>query len=66
LIESDIESTPDKCRRWAVIYYFQKAFITKKEKETVLGRMTNEQIGELIEASSNVQAKIFYASFRKK
>ena len=24
------------------------------------------QIGELIEASSNVQAKIFYASFRKK
>jgi hypothetical protein len=28
--------------------------------------MTNEQIDELIEASTIVQGKIFYASFKKK
>ena len=49
----------------AVLNYFQKAFITKKEKEIILRMMTNEQIDALIAASSTPQGKSFYSSFKK-
>ena len=49
-----------------IIEDFQQQYPTKAEKEEALRNMTNEQIDELIEASSNIQAKIFYASFKKK
>ena len=56
---------PDLCERWAVINYFQKAFPFKTEKETVLERMTNEQIDQLINASTIVQGKNFYNAYKK-
>lgn len=49
-----------------IIEDFQKKYPTRAEKEKALRNMTNEQIDELIKASTNVQAKIFYASFKKK
>ena len=63
LIESDINTTPDLCQRRAVLSYFQKAFITKREKEMILKRMTNEQINELVAASLTQQEKDYYRSF---
>lgn len=45
---------------------FQKAYPTRASKEKALKSMTNAQIDTLIKASSNVQAKSFYASFKKK
>ena len=65
MIETSINTTPDLCRRLAVLNYFQKAFITKKEKEIILRMMTNEQIDALIAASSTPQGKTFYSSFKK-
>lgn len=56
-------ATPDKCQRWAVLDYFQKAFPAKKDKEKMLAVMPNEQIRRLIDAAKISQAKIFYASF---
>lgn len=44
---------------------FQKQYPTKSEKEKALRAMSNEQIDELIKASSNIQAKIFYKKFKK-
>lgn len=44
---------------------FQEKYPTKAEKEKALSNMSNEEIDDLIGASSNVQAKIFYASFKK-
>ncbi len=44
---------------------FQKLHPTKSSKEKALKSMTNAQIDQLISACPNVQAKIFYASFRK-
>ena len=35
-------------------------------KEKALRNMSDEQIDQLIKASSNMQAKIFYSSFKKK
>lgn len=49
-----------------VIEEFQKKYPTKSEKENALRNMTNAQIEELIKASNNIQAKAFYASFKKK
>ncbi|MBQ6293763.1 MAG: hypothetical protein IJK77_07850 [Lachnospiraceae bacterium] len=60
------KATPEQCRRWAVLNYFQKAFPTKQEKELILSRMTDEQIDKLTEAGANVHGKSFYASFKKK
>ncbi|MCR5628149.1 hypothetical protein [Eubacterium sp.] len=48
-----------------IIEEFQKKYITKEAKEKALNNMTNEQIDELINVSSNIQAKIFYSSFKK-
>jgi len=45
---------------------FQHRYPTRAEKEEALRNMSNEEIDDLIGASSNVQAKIFYASFKKK
>lgn len=44
---------------------FQKKYPTKADKQKALRAMSNEQIDELIKASGNVQAKIFYKSFKK-
>lgn len=48
-----------------VIEEFQAKYPTRSEKENALRNMSNEQIDELINASGNIQAKIFYASFKK-
>lgn len=45
---------------------FQKAHPTRASKEKALRGMTNAQIDKLIKSTSNVQAKNFYASFKKK
>lgn len=45
---------------------FQKAHPTKASKEKALKGMTNAQIDKLIKACPNIQAKNFYASFKKK
>ena len=49
----------------SIIEQFQKDYPTKADKVKALTDMTNEQIDELIQASTNVQGKIFYASFKK-
>ena len=48
-----------------IIEKFQDKYPTKEAKEAALRKMTNEEINELIEASSNIHGKIFYASFKK-
>ena len=48
-----------------VVEIFQKKYPTKAEKEKALNNMTNDQIDELINASNNIQAKIFYSTFKK-
>ena len=45
---------------------FQEEHPTKASREEALRNMTNAQIDELIKASGIVQAKIYYASFKKK
>lgn len=45
---------------------FQKAHPTKASKERALKGMTNAQIDKLIKSTPNIQAKNFYASFKKK
>ena len=45
---------------------FQKKYPSKAEKEKALKAMSNTQIDALIKDSSNIQAKVFYASFKKK
>ena len=44
---------------------FQKAYPSKEDKERALKGMTNDQIDKLIKSSPNIQAKIFYAKFKK-
>ena len=44
---------------------FQKKYPTKEEKEEALKAMSNEQIDELINESTNIQAKVFYSSFKE-
>ena len=48
-----------------LIKEFQERYKTREEKEEALKRMSNEEIDKLIEASSNIQAKIFYSKFKK-
>jgi len=48
-----------------IIDDFQKTYPTKTAKEKALKNMTNEEINKLIDANPNIQAKIFYASFKK-
>lgn len=45
---------------------FQKKYPTKADKEKALKSMTNKEIDALIADSTNIQAKIFYKSFKKK
>ena len=45
---------------------FQEKYPTRAEKEKALNNMTNEQIDELINASSNIYGKIFYSKYKKK
>ena len=44
---------------------FQEEYPTKEEKENALKQMTNEEINELIEASTNIYAKTFYSSLKR-
>ena len=48
-----------------IIGIFQKKYPTRKEKEEALKNMTNEEIDELIKATTNIQAKNFYKNFKK-
>ena len=64
--ERKTDSTPDICKRRAVLDYFQKAFRTEQEKEKALGRMTCEQIDELITACFTSQEKNFYESCKQR
>ena len=43
---------------------FQKKYPTKAQKEQALRGMSNAQIDKLINASTNVQGKIFYSKFK--
>ena len=43
---------------------FQKKYPTKAEKENALRGMSNAEIDRLIEASTNIQGKIFYSKFK--
>ena len=45
---------------------FQKRYPTKIGKTRALNRMTDSQIDKLIATCPNIQAKIFYASHKKK
>lgn len=45
---------------------FNKAHPTRAAKEKALRGMTNGQIDKLIKATTNIQAKNFYSSFKKK
>ena len=45
---------------------FQKKYPTRKEKETALCKMSDEDFDKLIAANPNIYAKIFYKKFRKK
>lgn len=49
-----------------IIADFQKAHPTKASKEKALKGMSNAQIDRMIKASTNIQAKNYYASFKKK
>ena len=48
-----------------IIEKFQRDYPTKAEKDEALSKMSNAEIDELIEASSNIQGKIYYSSFKK-
>ena len=50
----------------SIVKEFQKAYPTRADKEAALRSMSNEEIDKLIDSCSNIQAKIFYASFKKK
>lgn len=49
-----------------VIEEFQEKYPTKEDKIKALESMTNEEIQELIDNSTNVQGKIFYSQYLKK
>ena len=49
-----------------IIEDFQKKYPTKAAKENALRGMTNAQIDKLVNASTSVQGKIFYSSFKDK
>ena len=48
-----------------IIDKYQKEHPTKQEKEEALRKMSNEEIDELINASTNIFGKLFYSSFKK-
>lgn len=50
----------------SAVQKFQKAHPTRASKEKALKGMTNAQIDKLIKSTPNIQAKNFYASFKKK
>ncbi len=50
----------DKKENRSIIDVFQKAYPTREAKVQALRSMTDEEIEQLIQASTNVQAKIFY------
>lgn len=50
----------------SAVQKFQKAHPTRASKERALKGMTNAQIDKLIKSTPNIQAKNFYASFKKK
>ena len=48
------------------ILEFQSKYPTKEEKEEALKKMTDEEIDELINSTTNIQARVFYSSFKHK
>lgn len=51
--------------KYSKVLKFQKDHPTKQDKINALKKMSNEQIDELIKDSPNIQAKIWYKSFKK-
>ena len=48
-----------------IIRKFQEQNPSKNDKEKALSKMTDDEIDAMIEACPNIQAKIFYGSFKK-
>ena len=49
--------------KYRCINEFQAKYPTKGEREEALRNMTVEHISELIDATPNIQAKIYYSRF---
>ncbi len=49
----------------SIIEIFQLKCPTKEAKEEALKKMTDEEIDELIKASTNIYGKICYSSYKK-
>ena len=52
-------------KEMSIIDIFQQKYPTKEAKEEALKNMTDEEIDELIKASTNIYGKVFYPSFKK-
>lgn len=48
-----------------IIDIFQQKYPKKEAKEEALKKMTDEEIDELIKASTNIYGKICYSSYKK-
>ena len=53
-------------KKKSIIEIFQLKYPTKEAKEEALKNMTDEEIDELIKASTNIYGKICYSSYKKK
>lgn len=60
-----VEQEKGEIKMSDLITEFQEKYETREQKEQALKNMSNEEIDRLIEASSNVYAKIFYSKFKK-
>ena len=50
----------DEKEKRSIIEEFQRVYPTREAKVRALRSMTDEEIEQLIRASTNVQAKVFY------
>lgn len=60
-----VEQVKGEIKMNDLIKDFQEKYETREEKEQALSKMSNEEIDQLIEASSNIYAKIIYSKFKK-
>ena len=54
-----------KKQQWSDVFEFQERYSAKEEREAHLRTMSNQEIEKLIQTAGSVQAKIYYASFKK-
>ena len=52
--------------RWAIIDKFQKKYPTKKAREKALAKMEDRDINILCYCANQIQACIYYSSFKNK